>query len=93
MKAVVVTTKHKGVFFGYVLDGVDYTRSTITLTDARMCVYWIPATRGFLGLAFIGPQPGCRISPAVSEITLRGVTSVTCATEKAVLAWEAEPWA
>jgi hypothetical protein len=36
-RAVIVTTAHKGVFFGY---ATETGGSTINLRAARMCVYW-----------------------------------------------------
>lgn len=36
--ALLVTTAHKGVFFGY---GQPTNEKTIRLTKARMAVYWI----------------------------------------------------
>jgi len=87
---VVVTTAHRGVFVGYAtaITGAP----TITLTHARMIVYYSPATRGLLGLAARGPQPGSRVTSAAAEIALRDVTSVSRATAAAAEAWEAEPW-
>lgn len=85
---VVVTTSYRGVFFGYLAGDVG---ETVTITDARLCVRWRD-THGFLGLAQDGPNAKCRIGPAVPELTLLGVTSVTRCTDKAVEAWEAEPW-
>ncbi len=36
-KKVLVTTKHRGVFHGTL---AERDGSTVTLTDARNCVYW-----------------------------------------------------
>lgn len=88
-RAVVVTTEHRGVFFGY---ATDTNGRTITLRRGRLAVYWGSAMHGFLGLATYGPDKDCRISPA-ADITLRNITSVVEATPDAVAAWEAEPWA
>ena len=90
MKPVLVTTKYRGVFFGY-LNG-EAASETLTLANARNCVYWNQETRGFLGLAVTGPKPGCRVGPAVAELTLYDVTSVVGCSEEAVKAWEAAPW-
>ena len=51
---VVVTTEHRGVFFGY-LDG-SRDSETALLRDAQMCVYWSADVRGVLGLAATGPS-------------------------------------
>lgn len=88
-KPVLVTTAHRGVFFGY---ATETEGPTIKLTNARNCVYWTGDLRGFLGLAATGPNKGCRIGPAVAEITLRGVTSISSVSAEAVDRWEAAPW-
>jgi hypothetical protein len=90
MKPVLVTTKHRGVFFGY-LNG-DADKETLTLTNARNCIYWSNNVKGFLGLAVTGPLGGCRVGPAVESLTLYDMTSVVYCTEGAVKAWESAPW-
>lgn len=85
----VVTTDHKGVFFGYAEPGL---KSEKTLKNARMCVYWSSNVKGVLGLAFTGPLSGSKISPAIPSISLNGVTSVMQCTPEAVDAWEKSPW-
>lgn len=88
MRPVIVTTEHRGVFFGYATktDG-----ETISLTRARLCVYWSRDVRGFMGLASGGPTDSCRIGPP-ADITLRAITSVIEVTPEAVTRWEAAPW-
>ncbi len=88
-QALVVTTQHGGVFFGY---GVPSDAPTIRLEKARMCVAWPAEDKGVLGLASDGPMKGARVGPAVPAITLRDVTSVMEVTDKAAKAWEAQPW-
>jgi len=90
-QAVLVTTVHKGVFFGYASAGVK--AKTITLTNARNCVYWSADVKGFLGLAANGPITSCRIGPKVPELTLTDVTSVSKVTPEATEKWEKNPWA
>lgn len=87
-RPVLVTTAHRGVFFGYAenTDG-----ETIKLKRARNCIYWPVDNKGFLGLAANGPVKGARVGPA-ADIELRNITSVSEVTEKAVKAWEAGPW-
>ncbi len=87
-RPVLVTTAHRGVFFGY---ATDISGDTIDLTRARLCVYWAPDLRGFMGLAAMGPNANCRIGPA-ADITLRAITSVVSVTPEAVAKWEAAPW-
>jgi hypothetical protein len=89
-RAVMVTTAHRGVFVGYTTDAAD--ADTITLTRARMIVYYSRETRGVLGIAGRGVAPGSRVSPPVDCIVLRNITAVVDATPEAAAAWEAEPW-
>ena len=86
---VLVCTDMRGVFAGQ-LESRD--GDAITLTQARMCVYWDRAVRGVLGLAVSGPNERCRITKAVPRIQLDGVTAVIYMTGEAVSAWDAEPW-
>lgn len=85
---LLVTTAHRGVFFGY---GHVTTEKTIRLEDAQMCVYWT-GTKGVLGLASTGPGKGCRIGPPVKAITLQDVVSITECTANAEAAWKLQPW-
>lgn len=88
-RAVVVCTKDKGVFFGYC---ADTDGDPITLRRARMCVYWSAAMKGVMGLASQGPDQSCRISDAVPEIELRGITAVIACADAAVAKWESNKW-
>lgn len=83
-----VTTEHRGVFFGY---ASDTDGETIKLTRARCCVYWSSDVKGFVGLASNGPNKSCRVGPA-ADITLRGITAVLEVTPEAVANWEKSPW-
>lgn len=87
-RPVLVTTAHRGVFFGY---AKNTTGETIELKRARNCIYWSQEIKGFLGLAATGPNNNCRIGPS-ADITLRNITSVSDVTPAAVIAWEAQPW-
>ena len=87
---VVVTTEHRGVFFGY-LDG-DRAADAMELSQAQMCVFWSSSVHGVLGLAATGPDRNCRVTPPVPSITLHKVTAVMDATEEASQAWTAQPW-
>jgi len=88
-RAVIVTTAHRGVFFGFA-DKTD--GETIALKRARLCVYWSKDMKGFMGLAAIGPSKSCKVGPA-ADIELRNITAVLTVSDEAVKAWEAEPWA
>jgi len=87
-RAVLVTTAHRGVFFGYATktDG-----ETIDLKRARLCVYWSSDIRGFMGLASVGPSKSCRIGPP-ADIELRAITAVVSVTPEAAKQWEGAPW-
>lgn len=91
MKPVLVTTKHRGVFFGY-LEGELNGPGKLELKNARNCLYWSRDCKGFLGLAATGPTASCRVGPQVDDITLYGITSVTPVSVDAVTKWEAAPW-
>ena len=88
-RPVIVTTAHRGVFFGYATkaDG-----ETVSLKRARLCLYWSPDTKGFMGLASTGPSDRCRIGPR-ADIELRAVTAVLEVAPEAVERWEKAPWA
>jgi hypothetical protein len=86
--AVLVTTAHRGVFFGYATktDG-----PTIALRAARNCLYWPAENKGFIGLAAVGPLSGSRVGPA-ADLELRDITAIVKCTPAAVEAWESAPW-
>lgn len=88
-RPVLVTTAHRGVFFGY---ATETAGSTIKLRAGRNCLYWPAANKGFLGLAAMGPQKGARVGPA-ADIELRDITCVAECAPEAVEVWESAPWA
>lgn len=90
-KPVVVTTEHRGVFFGYVEDDTK-TPAEIRLERARMCVYWDSATKGILGLCAQGPTKGCKVTQSIPSTTLYKVTGVFDCSPEATEAWEKGPW-
>lgn len=87
-RAVLVTTTHRGVFFGY---AEETGGNVIKLRGARNCIYWPTGNKGFLGLASDGPMSGAKVGPA-ADIELRDITCVAECTEAAVAAWEKAPW-
>ena len=89
-RPVLVTTEHRGVFFGY-LDGKP-AKAQLTLTQCRNCVYWEVGVHGFLGLAANGPTDKCKVGPAAAELTLYDITGVAVVSPAAVKLWEAAPW-
>ncbi|HUY52546.1 MAG TPA: hypothetical protein VMV92_43735 [Streptosporangiaceae bacterium] len=93
--AVVVTTGHRGVFFGYVpglpaLHPAD--AKAVTLSRAQMCVYWSEDVQGVLGLAATGPTEGCKVTRPVPSLIVTEVTAVMEASAEAADAWKARPW-
>jgi hypothetical protein len=91
-RAVLVTTAHRGVFFGYVPNGDSTSGDTIALERCRNVVWWAQSVRGFLGLASGGPDKSCRIGPAAPRVELRNITSVSDCSDEAVKAFEKGYW-
>lgn len=87
-RAVLVTTQHRGVFFGY---ATETDGAMIKLRAARNCLYWPTTNKGFLGLASMGPVGDARVGPS-ADIELRDITCVAECTPTAVDAWEKAPW-
>jgi len=87
-RPVLVTTAHKGVFFGY---ASETGGETIKLARARLCVYWSADLHGFMGLASIGPNQNCKIGPP-ADIELRDITAVVEVSEDATAKWEKGLW-
>lgn len=87
-RAVLVTTAHRGVFFGYAksTDG-----NVIKLRAGRLCIYWPASNKGFMGLAATGPLDGARVGPP-ADIEIRNITAVLEVTPAAVDLWERQPW-
>jgi hypothetical protein len=88
---VVVTTAHRGVFFGEVLE-YDTAAKTITLKDSRVIVYWPAEVRGFIGLAYTGPLTGSRVSPPAPKAQYTDVTGLLACTPEAIRSWESGLW-
>ncbi len=86
MKAVLVTTKHRGVFFGFILAAHEL-EETLVLERCRCAIRWHSSVRGFLGLAKTGPSANCMVGAEAPRVVLHDVTSVTDCTEEAIAAW------
>lgn len=86
-RAVVVTTEHRGVFFGY---ATNTSGKTIKLRGARNAYYW-KCTGGILELGESGPKEGSRIG-ARADIELRNITAVIECTPAAITAWKKARW-
>lgn len=89
--AVLVTTKHKGVFFGYLPADADKSKPSLELQNAR-CAIRFRGTKGFLGLAHSGPNSSCLVGLPAPTLLLHDITSVSTVTPEAVKAWESAPW-
>lgn len=87
---VVVTTEHRGVFFGYLRE--DKSPDRVILDDARMCIFWSAKVHGVLGLAATGPDKDSRVGPKTPQATLLKITAIIQCTDEAADKWEAEPW-
>ncbi len=87
---VVITDKNRRGVFGGEL--ISRNGGDVKLKNVRMCIYWDAKTRGVFGLAATGPTNACRISRAVPEAELDGVTTILTMTDEAWSRWEAEPW-
>lgn len=83
---VLVTTQHRGVFFGYA-DPSKIQERSFSLQRVRCCISWASSIGGFLGLSSKGPDSNCRIGTEAVEVLLHDITSVTQCTEAAVAAW------
>lgn len=87
-RAVIVTTAHRGVFFGY---ATDTDGEIVRLKRSRLCIYWSADMGGFMGLAAKGPSKSCKIGPP-ADIDLRSITAVLAVTPEAAEKWEAAKW-
>ena len=86
-KPVLVTTSHRGVFFGYLEDSEDECSKVLRLKKVRMAIYW-NTKGGLLELAEKGPNSGSKISNEAPRGVLQDVTAVWELTEEAVTAWK-----
>lgn len=84
-RKVLVTTKHRGVFYGTEekLEG-----DKITLLNARCAIYWA-TKKGFLELASDGPNSSSKIGAVASRIELYDVTSIAEVSGPAAARWDA----
>lgn len=82
-RPVIVTTEHRGVFFGY---ATDTSGSAIKLSRARMAIFF-GTTKGVMELAETGPTQSSKIS-ARADIDVRKVTAIFEVTPAAAAAWE-----
>ena len=85
IQPVIVTTKHRGVFFGYV-NPEEITNQTLSLSTAKMAIRW-GTTRGVQELAATGPTKNSRIGAACDIPALHDVTAVFSVSKEAQEKW------
>ena len=83
---VLVTTAHRGVFFGFLSSDQSRESKIVTLMRARCAIYF-GTTNGFMELAATGPTSKSRIGAEAPKITLQDVTSVTEVSAEATDKW------
>lgn len=87
MRSILVTTAHRGVFFGEVPDDYDLTQTTMRLENARCAIYWA-TTKGVAELAAQGPNENSRIGSVATIAALHDITAVWECTPEAVEKWK-----
>jgi hypothetical protein len=87
MKNLLITTKHRGVWFAQIADGTDLTNTTVTgLQNCRMAIYW-GTKNGLQELAATGPTENSKISSASGIEVLHDVTAIFSVTDQAAEKW------
>jgi hypothetical protein len=90
MRPVLVTTKVRGVFFGY--SDCSLIDDKVILTRLRNCLKWGASVGGVFGLAVTGPNDSCTIGVEIPGRTgLTDVCSVSEVTPEAEQAWLRAP--
>lgn len=87
MKAVLVTTQHRGVFYGLVPDDQDMNARTMALTGARCAIRW-GTTDGVAQLAATGPTTESKVGAKADLPALHDITAVWAVTAQAQGEWE-----
>ena len=88
MKAILVTTKHRGVFGGLVDDDQDLRANTMSLKEARMAIRW-GTTKGLMQLADSGPTSNSNIRAPADIPVLHDITAVFEIKDEAWKKWTA----
>ena len=89
MKCVLITTKHRGVFGGFVPEDQDMTAKTMNVSGMRCAIRW-DTQGGFLELANKGPGKAGRIGQPADCHALHDITGVWSITDEAWKRWEAQ---
>ena len=84
MKAVLVTTAHRGVFAGLIDADQDLSATDMPLTQARMAIKF-GTSRGVMQLAESGPTEQSKISAVADIPMLHDITAIFAITD---VAWE-----
>jgi len=87
MKAVLITTQHRGVFFGLVPTEQDMSAKTMSLKSA-MCAIHFGTDRGVAQLAATGPTSTSRIGAAADIEAIHDITAVWSVSDEARKRWE-----
>lgn len=90
MRAVIICTSHRGVFFGRTRqtnESILKTGIVNHLKGARMAIRW-GTTRGVMQLAESGPTATSKVG-APADVGLNAVTSVFDVTAEAAALWDA----
>ncbi len=86
MKSILVTTEHRGVYYGEVPEEQDLTARTMALKNARCAIYW-NTTTGVAELAEKGPNDGSKIGAKADIEALHDITAVWRVTDEAKEQW------
>ena len=88
MKAVLVTTAHRGVFAGLIDADQDLSATDMPLTQARMAIKF-GTSRGVMQLADTGPTEQSKISAVADIPMLHDITAIFAITDEAWAKWTA----
>ena len=87
LKSILITTAHRGVFFGQVDPATDLTQRTLTgINNCRMAIYW-GTDRGVMQLAETGPTSTTRVGAPADVAAIHDVTAVFSVTDGAAEKW------
>jgi len=85
-KAILVTTAHRGVFYGEVPEDQDLNATTMALKNARCAIYWA-TKKGVAELASDGPNDRSKIGAPADIEALHDITAVWLVTDVAKDRW------
>lgn len=91
--AVLITTSHRGVYFGYIDESDIDTRPTLRVSNMRHVYYWAKGLAGIYELPTKGPPNGSRLTATpVPEISIDAVANVAPCTPEAIERFENGTW-